>query len=271
MEVQNANDLDKGKSLENHFLGYDENNVLKCYNEATKKIEYSRDVRFIDKNSEISFHNTQQAESDSNTQQSGNNNDEIDIDLNNDISEPRRSERQNKGVPPIRYGFDNVSSKYMDWYKSSVEEKGKKDTSSAEINDQNNEINSESESSYCANLLNSIHSINGISKPSSFKEAMNDENKDDWIEAMNDELNSLKKNNTWSITKLPAGRKAIGSKWVYDIKTNEHGEIIRYKARLVAKGFSQKYGIDYNEIFAPVAKQTTLRILLSIASSSFRC
>lgn len=90
---------------------------------------------------------------------------------------------------------------------------------------------------------------------------MSDENRDDWIEAMNDELNSLKKNNTWSITKLPPGRKAIGSKWVYDIKTDQNGEIIRYKARLVAKGFSQKYGIDYNEIFAPVAKQTTLRII----------
>lgn len=66
---------------------------------------------------------------------------------------------------------------------------------------------------------------------------------------------------------LPLGRKTIGSKWVFKIKLDEKGQIARYKARLVAQGFSQKFGIDYDEVFAPVARPTTFRILLSVAGS----
>lgn len=71
-------------------------------------------------------------------------------------------------------------------------------------------------------------------------------------------------NGTWELTKLPQGRKAVGCKWTFKIKTGANGEITRYKARLVAQGFSQKYGEDY-EVFAPVVKQATIRTLLTIA------
>jgi Reverse transcriptase (RNA-dependent DNA polymerase) len=64
---------------------------------------------------------------------------------------------------------------------------------------------------------------------------------------------------------LPSNRKSIGSKWVFKLKFNETGKVVRYKARLVAQGFTQKYGIDYDEIFAPVARSETLRLLLSVA------
>ena len=67
------------------------------------------------------------------------------------------------------------------------------------------------------------------------------------------------------MTELPEGKTAIGCKWVYKAKTDEHGVVTRYKARLVAQGYSQKYGEDYDEVFAPVAKSTTLRALLTIA------
>lgn len=67
-----------------------------------------------------------------------------------------------------------------------------------------------------------------------------------WISAMEEELQSIENNKTWSIVDLPPGRKPIGSKWLFKIKRDSDGSISRYKARLVAQGFSHKYGIDYD-------------------------
>jgi len=84
--------------------------------------------------------------------------------------------------------------------------------------------------------------------------------KEQWRIGWKAELVSLAKNNTWIIEKLPEGRSTIGCRWLF--KKKEDG---RYQARLVAKGFSQQAGIDYKETFTPVAKFTTIRIVLALS------
>ena len=101
--------------------------------------------------------------------------------------------------------------------------------------------------------------------PRTVKEAVDSEDGKLWKEAMVDEMASLHKNEAWDLVELPAGRKPIGSKWVFKKKTNAEGKVEKYKARLVAKGYSQVLGIDFGDIFSPVAKVTSIRLLLSIA------
>lgn len=94
---------------------------------------------------------------------------------------------------------------------------------------------------------------------------MNSPYRQDWLNAMQDEYNSLIENHTWTLCELPKGRKAIKNKWVYKTKRDSDGNISRYKARLVGKGCSQKYGIDYQEIFSPVIRYQTIRYLMALS------
>ena len=100
--------------------------------------------------------------------------------------------------------------------------------------------------------------------PRNIEEALDDPN---WNLAVLEELNALKKTGTWELVDLPRDKKQVGCKWVFTIKCKADGSVERYKARLVAKGFTQTYGVDYQETFAPVAKLNSIRILLSLATN----
>ena len=101
------------------------------------------------------------------------------------------------------------------------------------------------------------------SEPVSLEQAMKEEH---WRNAMLDELQSIEKNETWSLVKLPTSKKCIDVKWVYKTKLKPDGQVAKYKARLVARGFLQRQGLDYNEVFAPVARMETIRLIIAIAS-----
>ena len=104
-------------------------------------------------------------------------------------------------------------------------------------------------------------------EPESYEEAMEDENKMKWVDAMQDEMKSLHENHSFELVKLPKGKRALKNRWVYRVKQEEHTSQPRYKARLVVKGFSQKKGIDFDEIFSPVVKMSSIRVVLGLAAS----
>jgi hypothetical protein len=88
-----------------------------------------------------------------------------------------------------------------------------------------------------------------------------------WWTAMTEEIQAIEDNHTWVLTNLPPGRKAIGLKWVFKVKRDEKGSVVKHKARLVVKGYSQQQGVDYEEIFTPVARLEAVRLLLALAAN----
>lgn len=107
--------------------------------------------------------------------------------------------------------------------------------------------------------------LSKIPVPGSFREAMSGPNVKEWKQAIQEEMESHIKNQTWTLQKLPKGRRALKNKWVLALKERSDGSI-RFKGRLVIKGFMQVAGIDYEETYAPVIKLQSLRMLMAIAN-----
>ena len=102
--------------------------------------------------------------------------------------------------------------------------------------------------------------------PNSLEEVKMSQSRDEWLEAMTKEFNSLVDNKTWELCELPAHKKSLGGRWVFALKKDENGEVVKYKARYVAKGFNQIFGSDYLETFAPTAELSSIRLLLALAT-----
>ena len=104
-------------------------------------------------------------------------------------------------------------------------------------------------------------------EPETYEEAINDGKQEEWLKAMQEEMKSLHDNHTYDLVKLPKGKRALKNKWVYKLKVEENSSKPRYKARLVVKGFNQRKGIDFEEIFSPVVKMSSIRVVLGLAAS----
>ena len=109
-----------------------------------------------------------------------------------------------------------------------------------------------------------VNQLSTVSIPNGVQEALADPR---WKAAMNEEMKSLQKNETWELVDRPPRKKPVGYQWVYTVRHKADGTIERFKARLVEKGYTKTYGIDYTDTFAPVAKINTGRVLLSLAAN----
>ena len=238
---------DKGEKC--ILVGYGDKTMgYKLYNPVTQKITFRRDVIFEENES----WNWNQVESSSDVELILEEEEEGEMVQPREVAGEPRSPREQQTPPPIfpspqrSEASSSTTREFSDMKPRGVRS----------LNDlyENTEQMDEDVTLYC--LLMS-------SDPVSFEEA-NKEGK--WKTAMDEEIKSIEKNKTWELTNLPEGRKKIGVKWVYKTKRNAQGEVQRYKARLVAKGYKQKEGIDYGEVFAPVARLETIRLLISLAA-----
>nr|CAI44659.1 OSJNBa0061C06.9 [Oryza sativa Japonica Group] len=123
------------------------------------------------------------------------------------------------------------------------------------------------EANIVAYALSVAEDIEGNAEPSTYSEAIVSDDCNRWITAMHDEMESLEKNHTWELVKLPKEKKPIRCKWIFKRKKGiSPSDEAMYKARLVAKGYSQIPGIDFNDVFSPVVKHSSIRTLLSIVA-----
>ena len=116
-----------------------------------------------------------------------------------------------------------------------------------------------------AYALNVAEGIDSNEEPSTYTEAVSCDDSGRWMIAMQEEMESLHKNNTWDLVKLPKGKKIVRCKWVFKRKKGTPGvEEARYKARLVATDYSQIPDVDFTDMFSPVVKHSSIRALLGI-------
>ena len=114
---------------------------------------------------------------------------------------------------------------------------------------------------YCLMVAEEIE----YSEPSSYEETVESKDWEKWMQVMIDEIDSLLKNGTWVLVERPNGRRVVSCQWIFKKKIEAaDGDKVRYKVKLVARGFTQEHDINYKEVFSPVVKHTSIRILLAI-------
>lgn len=225
--------LDK-KSTKMMLVGYEQENY-RMYDQNTKKITVSRDVRFDELSS---------------------------------VTEPRRN-----------YAEINIDGQAEEDQQTRTPQQStldESDTLEASSSDESMKSSEDQDVCYqpASNTGMTLRprknknmevNLTEINVPETYEEAVTGLEKKNWKKAIEDELKSHEKNNTWNIVDRTP-KKPITCKWVFSIKKNKEGEIERYKARLCARGFSQIKGMDYKETFSPTSRYDSIRLILSIAA-----
>ncbi|GJV36182.1 putative ribonuclease H-like domain-containing protein [Tanacetum coccineum] len=166
-------------------------------------------------------------------------------------------------IPTLRVHKDHPKGQILGDPKSAVQTRGKIQKASSVqqalvsyIHNQNRTNHKDHQNCLLACFLSQ-------EEPKTISQALKDES---WVEAMQEELLQFKLQKVWILVDLPSGKKAIGTKWVFRNKRDERSIVVKNKARLVAQGFRQEEGIDYDEVFAPVARIEAIRLFLAFAS-----
>jgi hypothetical protein len=230
------------------FIGYHSTGAYKLYNPRNNKVTMSRDVKVVEsefwdwENAKESSIDHSHILTDIEHLDGSDNDGNMDENIENDVVPD--SDEENEGVvtPPVIRQLP-LRNRQMPSRLADCELL----TDSA--------VNNDGELLHFALLADA--------EPVNVKDALQSSV---WKAAMIDELNSIEKNQTWELVKLPNGKKTIDLKWVYKTKLNPDGSVSKYKARLVARGFLQKQGIDCDEVFAPVARHETVRLVVAIAN-----
>jgi hypothetical protein len=235
------------------FVGYNETSkAYRIYIPCQKFIEVSRDVTFHE---EVVFHRARELPYDSEEQEA------TPIDSpNSPLLDEQREKTSELLVDPSRDTIEfpmeipPVKRKPA-WCQEMLKEAEKHSAPKGTFRESKKP---DKYSGLIANLNTVIDS-----KLSTFFEASKHQV---WKDAMNEEYDSILKNDVWTVVPRPHGKSVVTSKWLYKIKHAADGSIEKYKARFVARGFSQKEGIDYDGIFAPIARYTSIRIIISLAA-----
>lgn len=263
------------------FVGYDaESKAYRCVEKTTGQLTISRDVIFLDKDSNV------EVEESENVVKLEMTTDDEDQELINRMEASASDAKPTHEGDVADHDTNDVESSDGDRGKADADEKlfgegdrdeAVEDDTAVDDPDYAPERNFETpepqprvtRAATKANVRFNPFGFNFyafITEPVSPKSALSSPEAADWKKAMDEEIQAHTENNTWQLAELPSDRKAIKAKWVFKLKKDENGKIIRYKARLVAKGYSQIYGIDYDETYSPVVRYTSLRMLMAVAA-----
>lgn len=278
------------KASEMIFIGYDnQKKGYRCYDSESKKVTVSRDVNFYESISSTVLmdggRNCDENEETvvyENVNENENDGAESDDGLTENIAEMSSEVIENDISPQVEHQQNESIADPNGKVVPQQDDSGTVDVSTAD--DGNKDApNDENGKNFSTKTYPPVtarksdkdrrkvrpfqmaHFALFAGEPQNVREALESDENRKWRAAMEEEMSSHRENMTWTLAKLPLGRKAIKAKWVFKVKSDGDDKPERFKARLVAKGYAQQAGIDFDETYSPVVRHSTIRFLIALA------